>query len=142
MYALASHLFDAQRQIVLVVLTIGEVYLVDLRKEHRGRFELVDESEQEDDEYRHRYGFAISLKVFHKMLMNRIICVCRSAFTVARFDPSGKHVFVGTSQGTILVFNTRTKTVRSASSVVSSNCVSLLAFSWSPDTGFPEQALC
>ena len=31
--------------------------------------------------------------------------------TVARFDPSGKFVFIGTSAGTILVFNTRTKTV-------------------------------
>ena len=31
--------------------------------------------------------------------------------TVARFDPSGKYVFIGTSAGTILVFNTRTKSV-------------------------------
>ena len=35
----------------------------------------------------------------------------RSAMTVARFDPSGKYVFIGTSAGTILVFNTRTKIV-------------------------------
>jgi hypothetical protein len=35
-----------------------------------------------------------------------------SAMTVARFDPSGKLVFVGTSNGNILVFNTRTKSVR------------------------------
>lgn len=39
------------------------------------------------------------------------LCACRSALTVARFDPSGKHIFVGTSHGTILVFNSRTKTV-------------------------------
>jgi COMPASS component SWD1 len=31
--------------------------------------------------------------------------------TVARFDPSGKCVFIGTSSGSILVFNTRTKSV-------------------------------
>ncbi|KAI0317746.1 quinon protein alcohol dehydrogenase-like superfamily [Amylostereum chailletii] len=31
--------------------------------------------------------------------------------TVATFDPSGKHIFVGTNVGTILVFNTRTKTM-------------------------------
>ncbi|TFY80416.1 hypothetical protein EWM64_g3606 [Hericium alpestre] len=31
--------------------------------------------------------------------------------TTARFDPSGKHIFVGTSAGSILVFNTRTKTM-------------------------------
>jgi len=31
--------------------------------------------------------------------------------TVARFDPTGQHVFVGTSVGSILVFNTRTKTM-------------------------------
>ena len=35
----------------------------------------------------------------------------RSAPTAAKFDPSGKHVFVGTTLGTLLVFNTRTKTV-------------------------------
>ena len=31
--------------------------------------------------------------------------------TVARFDPSGKHIFIGTAAGSILVFNTRTKIV-------------------------------
>lgn len=35
----------------------------------------------------------------------------RSAMTVAQFDPTGRHIFVGTSTGSILVFNTRTKTV-------------------------------
>ena len=34
-----------------------------------------------------------------------------SAMITARFDLSGKHIFVGTSSGSILVFNTRTKTV-------------------------------
>lgn len=31
--------------------------------------------------------------------------------TVAQFDPTGRHIFIGTSTGSILVFNTRTKTV-------------------------------
>ena len=34
-----------------------------------------------------------------------------AAFTVARFDPTGKYVFVGTSNGSILVFHSRTKSV-------------------------------
>jgi len=35
--------------------------------------------------------------------------------TVARFDPTGKHIFIGTSSGSILVFNTRTKSVNALS---------------------------
>jgi hypothetical protein len=31
--------------------------------------------------------------------------------TAARFDPTGKNIFVGTASGFLLVFNTRTKTV-------------------------------
>lgn len=38
------------RQIILILLSIGEVYLVDLRKEHRGRFELVEDAE-DDEQY-------------------------------------------------------------------------------------------
>jgi len=36
----------------------------------------------------------------------------RSAISVARFDISGRYVFAGTTNGMLLVFNTRTKTVR------------------------------
>lgn len=36
----------------------------------------------------------------------------RAVMTVARFEPSGRHIFVGTAQATILVFNTRTQMVR------------------------------
>jgi hypothetical protein len=43
----------------------------------------------------------------------------RSAMTVARFDPSGKHIFIGTAAGSVLVFNTRTKIV-SLHSLISS----------------------
>lgn len=37
-------------QILLVHLSIGEAYIVDLRKEHRGRFELVEPQDEEDEE--------------------------------------------------------------------------------------------
>ncbi|KAI0922003.1 hypothetical protein AcV5_000551 [Taiwanofungus camphoratus] len=76
-------------KILLVLLGSGEAYLVDLRKEHRGRYELCEVQEDSDDE-------AQSSRA-------------RSAMTVARFDPSGKHIFVGTSSGSVVVFNTRTK---------------------------------
>lgn len=33
---------------ILILLSIGEVYIVDLRKEHRGRFELMEEVDGED----------------------------------------------------------------------------------------------
>lgn len=35
----------------------------------------------------------------------------RIAITTARFDPTGKYIFAGTAAGSLLVFNTRTKTV-------------------------------
>ncbi|CCM03989.1 uncharacterized protein FIBRA_06145 [Fibroporia radiculosa] len=37
-------------QILLVLLGTGEAYLVDLRKEHRGRFELCEVQEDSDEE--------------------------------------------------------------------------------------------
>ncbi|KAL0949062.1 hypothetical protein HGRIS_009160 [Hohenbuehelia grisea] len=73
--------------IVLVLLNTGDAYVVDLRKEHRSRVELVDEMEDGHTDK------------------------SRSAMTVARFDTSGKHIFIGTSMGCVLVFNSRTKTL-------------------------------
>ncbi|KAI0662892.1 WD40 repeat-like protein [Cubamyces menziesii] len=78
-------------KIVLVLLSSGEAYIVDLRKEYRGRYELCEVQDESDDEGQ----------------MNR----SRAVFTAARFEPSGKHVFLGTSLGYILVFNARTKTM-------------------------------
>ncbi|EMD40979.1 hypothetical protein CERSUDRAFT_121584 [Gelatoporia subvermispora B] len=78
-------------KILLVLLSVGESYIVDLRKEHRGRYELVETQEESDEEGQ----------------MNKP----RAAMTVARFDPTGKHVFVGTSAASILVFNARTRTM-------------------------------
>ncbi|KAK7471097.1 chromatin binding protein [Stygiomarasmius scandens] len=74
-------------QIVLALLSTGEVYLIDLRKNHRSRVELCEPDDGDEEGGR------------------------RSAMTVARFDPSGKHVFIGTHSGSILVFSTRTKTM-------------------------------
>ncbi|KAI0079760.1 WD40 repeat-like protein [Panus rudis PR-1116 ss-1] len=75
-------------QIILVLLGVGEAYLVDLRKDHPARTELADyQDEEADGKARPR----------------------NTAFTVAQFDPAGKHVFIGTSTGYVLVFNCRTK---------------------------------
>lgn len=46
------------------------------------------------------------------VLVMTLMCGVRTAFSAARFDPSGKHVFLGTTLGFVLVFNSRTKTVR------------------------------
>ncbi|KAF9076659.1 WD40 repeat-like protein [Rhodocollybia butyracea] len=79
-------------RIVLTLLNTGEVYLIDLRKApHRGRTELFEPEGDEDE------GQGQSSR--------------RYAMTVARFDPTGKFVFVGTSGGYILVFNSRSKTM-------------------------------
>ncbi|KAK7696565.1 hypothetical protein QCA50_001223 [Cerrena zonata] len=75
-------------QILLVLLSVGEAYIVDLRKNHRGRTELC-EPDDGDEDSRQR----------------------NAAITVARFDPSGKHVFLGTSAGYVAIFNSRTKTM-------------------------------
>ncbi|GBE79127.1 Set1 complex component swd1 [Sparassis crispa] len=78
-------------KILLVLLGSGEAYVVDLRREYRGRFELCEVQDDSDEEGQ--------------------MSKQRSAMTVARFDPSGKHVFIGTTSGSILVFNTRTKSM-------------------------------
>ncbi|KZT12652.1 WD40 repeat-like protein [Laetiporus sulphureus 93-53] len=77
--------------IILVLLSTGEAYVVDRRKQYKGRYELCEVQDDSDDE-----GQSIRP---------------RFAFTVARFDPSGKHIFLGTTSSSILVFNTRTKTM-------------------------------
>ncbi|KAJ3817601.1 WD40 repeat-like protein [Lentinula raphanica] len=78
-------------QVILALLTTGEVYLIDLRKNHRSRTELYEPEGDED---------GIEGQSTRRYTM-----------TVARFDTSGKYVFIGTSGGYILVFNSRTKTM-------------------------------
>ncbi|KAI0722010.1 COMPASS complex protein [Cerioporus squamosus] len=83
--------FHPKNSQILLVLTSFELWIVDLRSEYKGQYELVEVFDDDDEEggsHRARNGFA-----------------------TARFDPSGKHVFVGTTSGTLLVFNTRTKTM-------------------------------
>ncbi|KAH9921520.1 COMPASS complex protein [Epithele typhae] len=81
---LSASFHPKNSKIILVVLNSYEAFLVDLRKEYKGRYELCEY--QEDEEW-------------------------RVGVTTARFDPSGRHIFAGTTQGHILVFNTRTKTI-------------------------------
>ncbi|KAI0643665.1 WD40 repeat-like protein [Trametes meyenii] len=78
-------------KIILVLLSSGEVYVVDLRREYRGRYELSEFQDDEEDEAQ----------------MSR----SRSAFSSARFDLTGRHIFLGTTLGFVLVFNSRTKTM-------------------------------
>ena len=46
-------------KIILVLLSSGEVYIVDQRKEFKGRYELIEVMDESDDEgqyNRSRYG--------------------------------------------------------------------------------------
>jgi hypothetical protein len=98
-------------QITLALLQSGDAYLVDLRKKHRGRVELEEVQDDSDDDSSASPRCAL-------LLLSVLLCRCsachRSAMTAAQFDPTGRHIFVGTSTGSILVFNTRTKTVSCA----------------------------
>lgn len=80
----AASFHPRNSRIVLALLSTGEAYIVDLRSSHRGRFELGGEDDGDEK---------------------------RTVMTTVRFDPTGRHVFVGTSAGTIEVYNTRTKSV-------------------------------
>lgn len=106
-YASCSHspLFS---QIILALLQSGDAYLVDLRKKYRGRVELEEVQDDSDEESGASSRCALPLLPFSSCIYS----ACdRSAMTVAQFDPTGRHIFVGTSTGSILVFNSRTKTV-------------------------------
>ncbi|KAF9468770.1 WD40 repeat-like protein [Collybia nuda] len=85
---LSASFHPRNSNIVLALMSTGEAYLADLRKEHRSRVELCEILDDSEDDGHNKN---------------------RSAMTVARFDPSGKHIFIGTSSGSVLVFNTRTK---------------------------------
>ena len=94
---------------------MGDTYLVDLRKMHRGCAKLFQVQEESDEEAQMatlrsvrsmREAWAQSPSLLSHLSPPR------SAMTVVHFDLSGKHVYVGTSVGSILVFNTRTKSVR------------------------------
>ncbi|RDB20466.1 Retinoblastoma-binding protein 5 [Hypsizygus marmoreus] len=88
---LSASFHPRNSKIVLALISTGEVFVADLRKEHRSRVELCEPQDESDVDGQ----------------SGRM----RSAMTVARFDPSGKHIFVGTSSGFILVFSSRNKTL-------------------------------
>lgn len=109
--------FDSQ--ILLVLLATGEAFVCDMRKEYKSRVELLeilmeeghaDEDEENNGNARARYDSRCSLKTLTYIVRFRF------PMTVARFDPSGKFIFIGTASGKVLVFNTRTKMVRLSSS--------------------------
>ena len=52
--------FRTTSQILLVLLSVGEAYIVDLRKAHRGRVELCEPDDGEEDT-RQRYVWLTSL---------------------------------------------------------------------------------
>jgi hypothetical protein len=62
-----------------------------------------------------------------------------SAMITARFDLSGKHIFVGISSGSILVFNTRTKTVIRNTSRPPLPLIVVCLSRWLHDTKYPVQ---
>lgn len=62
-----------------------------------------------------------------------------AAFTVVRFDPTGRYVFVGTSNGSILVFHSRTKAVRDSYLL---NFRFLILLSFLHGTRLPAPVLC
>ena len=100
------------RRILLVLLQTGEVYLVDLRKEHRGRFELVDPEDSVNEAQGNKGRWVESRDYISRHTEPIYLFLFSTFITTARFEPSGKHIFIGTTQGTILVFNTRTQAVR------------------------------
>ena len=113
-----SYISAFDSQILLVLLATGEAFVCDMRKEYKSRVELleilmeeghVDEDDENNGNVRVRYDLCYSLKSISYLLF-------RFPMTVARFDPSGKFIFIGTASGKVLVFNTRTKIVRRNSS--------------------------
>ncbi|WVN89796.1 uncharacterized protein L203_105026 [Cryptococcus depauperatus CBS 7841] len=78
-------------RIILAVLSCGEVILVDLRK-GGGRFTLVDDTEVEDQTEQSSFRKKISM-------------------TCADFSPCGSRIYVGTSNGMLLVFDPMSKRI-------------------------------
>ncbi|KAF5364209.1 hypothetical protein D9756_000928 [Leucocoprinus leucothites] len=111
-------------KIILVLLSTGELFITDLRREYRGRVELCDTLFQRELRERERErekleegeegeggggggGRQTPSSVPPPTSTSRE--AKRSPITVARFDISGRYVFAGTANGMLLVFNTRTK---------------------------------
>ncbi|WWD20760.1 hypothetical protein CI109_105237 [Kwoniella shandongensis] len=83
-------------KIVLAVLSIGEVVLVDLRKEGGGRWKLEDVVEGEEDQA-DAEGETVGRK--------------RSSMACAVFSPCGSRIYAGTTGGMLLVIDPLTRYV-------------------------------
>ncbi|KII96041.1 hypothetical protein PLICRDRAFT_35009 [Plicaturopsis crispa FD-325 SS-3] len=94
-------------RILLVLLGTGEAYIVDLRKETRGRVELVEMLDEDDEDEN---------------------ASTRSAMVVAAFEPSGRHVFIGTDAGSVLVFNARAKQMVARHRIAGAGAIKALVF--------------
>ena len=68
--AIYRRLITFHSQILLVLLSTGEAYIVDLRKDYKGRFELCDFQEEDD---RQRYVFVLQI-LDHPNNEYKIIC--------------------------------------------------------------------
>lgn len=106
---LAAYFHPRNSKLILAVLQTGEAYIADLRKDSRSQMELSDSQEESEDEEQQ------SSKT-------------RIAITTARFDPTGKYIFAGTAAGSLLVFNTRTKTVIARHKIPGAGSIKTLDF--------------
>ena len=50
-------------RIILVLLSSGEVYIVDQRKEYKGRYELIEVMDESDDEGQYNRSRSASLHI-------------------------------------------------------------------------------
>ena len=107
---LAAYFHPRNSKIILAVLQTGEAYVADLRKESRSQTELFDVQDESEDEGQQSSGKT------------------RIAITTARFDPTGRYIFAGTAAGSLLVFNTRTKTVVARHKITGAGSIKTLDF--------------
>jgi hypothetical protein len=52
------------REIILVLLSSGDAYLIDLRQEHRERYELVEVFDDEDEDANTRWVMLCRIRIF------------------------------------------------------------------------------
>ncbi|PPQ70476.1 hypothetical protein CVT24_013283 [Panaeolus cyanescens] len=99
-------------QIVLALLSTGELYLCDTRKSHRTRAEILESILEDGEEEDENSGQGRA----------------RSPMTAARFDPSGKNIFVGNAAGYVLVFNTRTRIMVGRHKIIGAGSIKSMDF--------------
>ncbi|EKM75695.1 hypothetical protein AGABI1DRAFT_122989 [Agaricus bisporus var. burnettii JB137-S8] len=116
-------------KIILALLSTGELFIMDMRKEYRGRIELDDNLLLLNNNHTHveekEEGEEESTLVTPLPVQRDIK---RSPITVARFDISGRYVFAGTANGMVLVFNTRTKSMVGRHKIVGAGVMKSLDF--------------